>query len=106
MRADAISRGSTESLLNEDLAILFRGTEIGGLLEPLKRSFGRLHIEPGDLAGRGVNSPLFPLAYLALKHAGAKIGIAAWGSRSPIKAGSTSFNGIRYPEVPAQGARI
>jgi len=66
------SRGSTETLLNEDLTILFRGNGIEGLLEPLKRQFGRLHIESGDLAGRGVNSPLFPLAYLALKHAGAK----------------------------------
>ena len=66
------SRGSTESLLNEDLAILFRGEGIAGLMEPVKRQFGRLHIEPGDLAGRGVNSPLFSLAYLALKAAGAK----------------------------------
>lgn len=66
------SRGSTETLLNEDLAVIFRSGDIAALLEPLKRQFGRLHIEPDDLAGRGVNSPLFPLAYLALKHAGAK----------------------------------
>ena len=61
------SRGSTETLLNEDLAILFRGAGIEGLIDPVRRQFGRLHIEPGDLAGRGVNSPLFSLAYLALK---------------------------------------
>lgn len=66
------SRGSTETLLNEDLAIIFRGTGVAGLMEPVKRQFGRLHVEPGDLAGRGVNSPLFSLAYLALKAAGAK----------------------------------
>lgn len=66
------SRGSTESLLNEDLAILFKTGDIGALMEPVKRQFGRLFIEPGDLAGRGVNSPLFSLAYLALKAAGAK----------------------------------
>lgn len=66
------SRGSTETLLNEDLAILFRGDGITGLMEPVKRQFGRLHIEAGDLAGRGVNSPLFSLAYLTLKDAGAK----------------------------------
>ena len=41
-------------------------------MEPDKRQFGRLHVEPSDLAGRGVNSPLFSLAYLALKAAGAK----------------------------------
>lgn len=66
------SRGSTETLLNEDLAILYRGDGIAGLMDPVKRQFGRLHIEPSDLAGRGVNSPLFSLAYLALKNAGAK----------------------------------
>lgn len=66
------SRGSTETLLNEDLAIIFRTGDIGALMEPVKRQFGRLHIEPGDLAGRGVNSPLFSLSYLALKASGAK----------------------------------
>lgn len=66
------SRGSTESLLNEDLAILFRTGDVAALIEPVKRQFGRLHVESGDLAGRGVNSPLFSLAYLALKAAGAK----------------------------------
>lgn len=66
------SRGSTETLLNEDLAIIFRTGDIGALIEPVKRQFGRLHVEPGDLAGRGVNSPLFSLAYLALKAAGAR----------------------------------
>ena len=66
------SRGSTETLLNEDLAILFRSGDVAALMDPVKRQFGRLHVEPGDLAGRGVNSPLFSLAYLALKAGGAK----------------------------------
>ena len=66
------SRGSTETLLNEDLAIIFRGGDVAALMDPVKRQFGRLHVEPGDLAGRGVNSPLFSLAYLALKAGGAK----------------------------------
>lgn len=66
------SRGSTETLLNEDLAILFRSGNIAALMEPVKRQFGRLHIEPDDLKARGVNSPLFSLTYLALKDAGAK----------------------------------
>lgn len=66
------SRGSTESLLNEDLSIVFRSGDVGALMEPVKRQFGRLEVEPGDLAGRGVGSPLFSLAYLALKASGAK----------------------------------
>lgn len=66
------SRGSTESLLNEDLAIVFRSGDVAALMDPVKRQFGRLHVEAGDLAGRGVGSPLFSLAYLALKASGAK----------------------------------
>ena len=66
------SRGSTESLLNEDLAIIFRTGNVENLMEPVRRQFGRLHVEPGDLASRGVGSPLFSLAYLALKASGAK----------------------------------
>lgn len=66
------SRGSTETLLNEDLAIIFRTGDIAALMAPVKQQFGRLHIEPTDLAGRGANSPLFSLSYLALKDAGAK----------------------------------
>jgi len=66
------SRGSTETLLNEDLAIIFRTGDIAALLEPVRRQFGRLHIEPSDLVNRGANSPLFALSYLALKDGGAK----------------------------------
>jgi len=66
------SRGSTETLLNEDLAIVFRSGDVAALMDPVKRQFGRLHVEAGDLAGRGVGSPLFSLAYLALKASGAK----------------------------------
>ncbi len=39
------SRGSTETLLNEDLNVIFRGADVGQLLEILKRQFGRLHVE-------------------------------------------------------------
>lgn len=66
------SRGSSETLLNEDLAIIFRSGEIGLLLDVIRRQFGRLTVEPEDLVFRGVNSPLFSLAFLALKDSGAK----------------------------------
>ena len=66
------SRGSTEGILNEDLNIIFRTGDIAALMDPVKRQFGRLHIEPSDLINRGANSPLFSLAYLAIKDGGAK----------------------------------
>lgn len=66
------SRGSSETILNEDLALIFRRDDLSALLGPLLKQFGRLHLEPSDLASRGANSPLFSLAYLALKHAQAQ----------------------------------
>jgi hypothetical protein len=65
-------RGSSESLLNEDLAIIYRGAGISGLLEPLKAQFGRLDLEISDIKGKRKKSPIFSLAYLALKDRGAK----------------------------------
>ena len=65
-------RGSSESLLNADLAIIYRGAGIAGLLEPLKAQFGRLEFELSDIKGKSKKSPIFPMAYLALKDLGAK----------------------------------
>ncbi len=66
------SRGSSEGLLDADLAVLFRGGTPRDLLAPLESQFGRLHIEPSDFVGRGARSPLFSMTFLALKAAGAK----------------------------------
>lgn len=66
------SRGSSETLLNQDLAILFRGGAISELLDLLKGQFGRLHLEPSDFVGKGVNSPLFAMSFIALRAAGAQ----------------------------------
>ena len=75
------SRGSTETLLNEDLAIIFRGSGVAGLMDPVKRQFGRLHVEPGDLAGRGVNSPCFRWPTSRSKLVARRTGTAAWVCR-------------------------
>lgn len=66
------SRGSTETYLNEDLALLFKGEPPARLTEALQQQVGRLNIDAADLVGRGQRSALFSLAYLALKAAGAK----------------------------------
>jgi len=59
-------------MLDADLALLFAGEPFGRLMDSLKQRFGRLHVEAEDFRGRGQRSALFSLAYLALKHAGAK----------------------------------
>lgn len=66
------SRGSSETLLDADLATIRRGGGAEELLQTLGQQMGRLTFEPADLAGRGPRSPVFPLVYLALKRRGAK----------------------------------
>lgn len=64
--------GSSETTLDADLALLFRGNGPASLIAPLEAQFGRLHIEPSDFEGRGIRSALFSTAYLAMKAAGAR----------------------------------
>ncbi|MEM8605881.1 MAG: DUF262 domain-containing protein [Myxococcota bacterium] len=66
------SRGSSESLLDADLALLARGGTIPDLIETVRQQFGRLDFEPSDLEGKSARSPAFSLVFLALKAAGAK----------------------------------
>jgi hypothetical protein len=66
------SRGASESLLDVDLNAVRSGEGPARLLDILLQQFGRLNVMPGDFAGRGIRSPLFSLAYIALKQKGAK----------------------------------
>jgi hypothetical protein len=67
------SRGSSETILDADLSLLFRrnGTP-ADLLEVVKQQFGRIRFTAADFAGRNWRNPLYPTAYLALKKAGAQ----------------------------------
>ncbi len=67
------SRGSSETILDVDLATILRRK--GGareLLDLVKNQFGRIRFTATDFAGRGPRNPLFQTAYLAVKRAGAK----------------------------------
>ncbi len=66
------SRGSTETLLDADLATLVKGGTAADLIETVRQQFGRLAFDTNDLAGKGERSPIFSLVYLALRAAGAK----------------------------------
>lgn len=63
---------SIETVLDGDLSQIFAGRPPSALLAALQTKYTRLAIEPTDIAGRGIRSPLFSLAYLALKSRGAK----------------------------------
>lgn len=66
------SRGSTETLLDADLNLLYRQGEPARLLEPLRAQFGRLGIEAIDFEGRNWRSSLYSTAFVALKARGAR----------------------------------
>ena len=66
------SRGSTETLLDADLAVIKKGKGADVLTETVRQQFGRLNIESSDFIGRGAGSSLFSLVFLTLKAKGAK----------------------------------
>jgi hypothetical protein len=67
------SRGSSETLLDADLSLLFRRNgSAAELVEIVRQRFGRLRFTAADFAGRPARNPLFATTYLALKKAGAQ----------------------------------
>lgn len=66
------SRGSSETILNEDLAVLRNGGGPTQLLDRLQTQMGRLDIQPEDLDGRTARSALFKTMFLAFKNDGAQ----------------------------------
>lgn len=66
------SRGSSETLLDQDLAILRQGGGPNELLDRLRLQVGRLDIVPEELEGRNQRSALFKTMFLAFREAGAK----------------------------------
>ncbi len=79
------SRGSSETILNEDLATLRDGDGVTQLFDRLQTQVGRLDIQPEDLDGRTARSALFKTMYLAFKKDGAR----DWQSQINISIRST-----------------
>lgn len=66
------SRGSSETILDQDLAVLHRDGDASDLREQLKRQVGNLKITHEELEGRNQNSALFKTMFLAFRAADAK----------------------------------
>lgn len=66
------SRASSESVLDQDLAILRDGGGVPLLYDRLISQVGRLDIQPGDLVGRNQRSSLFKMMFIAFKAQGAQ----------------------------------
>lgn len=66
------SRGSSETLLDQDLSTLKQGGGAAELIERLRLYAGRLDIAPDEFEGRNQRSALFKTMFLAFRAAGAK----------------------------------
>jgi hypothetical protein len=66
------SRGSSETLLDQDLATLRDGGSANELTDRLRLQVGRLDVAPDELEGRNQRSALFKTMFLAFRAAGAK----------------------------------
>ena len=66
------SRGSSETILDQDLAILREGKGTSELTERLRQQVGNLQVTPEELEGRDRRSAFFKTMFLAFRAAGAK----------------------------------
>lgn len=66
------SLGSSETILDADLSILFREKNLDSLLAALTQHVKRLEVEPADLIGKSIRSPFFSMLYFVLKNNGAE----------------------------------
>jgi hypothetical protein len=90
------SRGSSESLLDQDLASLRDGGSAATLSQRLTQQFGRLDFTPEDLVGRNSRSGAFKTMFLAFRKADAR----DW--KTPLKIGSNhagKADAIEYHHV-------
>lgn len=83
LRANAkgrYSRGSSETILDQDLAVLRDGGGPIGLSDRLRQQMGRLNVLPEDLVARSPRSGLFKTLFLAHRAGGA----CDWSSKLRI----------------------
>ena len=66
------SRGSSETLLDQDLLTLRQGGGAKELIDRLRLQMGRLDVTPEELEGRNQRSAVFKTMFLAFRAAGAK----------------------------------
>lgn len=65
------SRGSSETILDQDLASLRDGGGVSEMIDRLRAQVGRLDITPEELDGRNQRNALFKMMFLAFDAAGA-----------------------------------
>ena len=66
------SMGSSETILDADLSILFKEKGLDGLIWQLELHVKKLDVDHNDIVSRGVRSPFFSMLYFILRQQGIK----------------------------------
>jgi len=66
------SLGSSESILDADLSILFKKGNLNDLIDKLFQHVKKFDVDSIDIAGKSLRSPMFAMLYVVLKANGAK----------------------------------
>jgi hypothetical protein len=66
------SRGSSETLLDQDLNVIKRSSTVDDLIHLVYQQFGRLYFDVAEMRGRTSQSPLFRAFFIACKQARSK----------------------------------
>lgn len=66
------TRGSAETVLDQELSAIKRGQDIDRLLQLLESQTGRLVVDPGDLENKNVRSAYFKTMFLAFREDNAR----------------------------------
>jgi hypothetical protein len=64
--------GSSESILDQDLSILFKSKSLPDLLNQLRLHVKKFDVDEDDLTNKGIRSPFFSMLYFVLRQNGAK----------------------------------
>ena len=83
------SRGSSETILDQDLATLRDGGDVEMMIDRLRLQVGRLDVTADELRGRNQRSALFKTMFLAFREQGAR----DWNSNLEI---SLDHTGVRH----------
>jgi len=66
------SMGSSESILDADLNILFKKESIDDLINQLHLHVKKFVLDDSDIAGKGIRSPFFSMMYFVMRQTGVK----------------------------------
>lgn len=90
------SMGSSESILDADISLLFKGKNFDDLLQQLALHVKKFVVDSDDLYNRGIRSPFFSMLYFVFR----KSGVKDWWSGLKLSEGSAgNAHKVQYHHI-------